>query len=151
MCIDTNLMCIIVLHQNAEDTMALSPVLAYIIQRLTCDRHADTVLPLSFRLCMANVLISTCQKISSSAKPLFARKMLPAVIHSIEVDNSNSGLPLLIFRKITYNHLLFLVPTKSRLYFRFYTTIYTPLTYGLTIMTCGQRMNKCLFFFIKNQ
>lgn len=103
MCIDTNLMCIIVLHQNAEDTMALSPVLAYIIQRLKCDRHADTVLPLSFRLCMANVLISTCQKISSSAKPLFARKMLPAVIHSIEVDNSNSGLPLLIFRKFHVN------------------------------------------------
>ncbi|KAJ8638025.1 hypothetical protein MRB53_012292 [Persea americana] len=74
-----------------EGTVAVGSVLAYIIQRLTCDGHADTalptepLLPLSFRLCMANVLISTCQKISSSAKPLFARRMLPALIHSIEI------------------------------------------------------------------
>lgn len=85
-------------------------VLAYIIQRLTCDGCADTalptesLLPLSFRLCMANVLISTCQKISSSAKPLFARRMLPALIHSIEVDNSDSQVGIsnaTIFGKIS--------------------------------------------------
>ncbi|MFS8002117.1 putative armadillo-like helical protein [Helianthus anomalus] len=38
---------------------------------------------LSFRLCMANVLISACQKISDSAKKLFASKILQRIIHSV--------------------------------------------------------------------
>lgn len=41
--------------------------------------------PLPFRLCMANVLISACQKIGDSGKKRFARKTIPAVINSIEV------------------------------------------------------------------
>ncbi|KAI3811705.1 hypothetical protein L1987_21434 [Smallanthus sonchifolius] len=38
---------------------------------------------LSFRLCMANVLISACQKISYSGKKSFATKILQRIIHSI--------------------------------------------------------------------
>ncbi|KAB1222327.1 hypothetical protein CJ030_MR2G002032 [Morella rubra] len=42
-------------------------------------------LQLAFRLCMANVLISACQKISDSGKKPFARKVLPCLIGSVEV------------------------------------------------------------------
>ncbi|XP_058112006.1 uncharacterized protein LOC131255324 [Magnolia sinica] len=42
-------------------------------------------IPLSFRLCMANVLISACQKISSSGKHAFARRALPELIRTVEV------------------------------------------------------------------
>ncbi|GLT96071.1 hypothetical protein SLE2022_137200 [Rubroshorea leprosula] len=44
----------------------------------------DTIF-LSFRLCMANVLISACQKISDSGKKSFAQKVLPHLIRSVEV------------------------------------------------------------------
>lgn len=40
---------------------------------------------LAFRLCMANVLISACQKIPDSGKKPFARKALPRLIRSAEV------------------------------------------------------------------
>ncbi|XP_068472722.1 uncharacterized protein [Phaseolus vulgaris] len=39
---------------------------------------------LSFRLCMGNVLISTCQKISESCKKPFAAQVLPFLLHSLE-------------------------------------------------------------------
>ncbi|VVB06055.1 unnamed protein product [Arabis nemorensis] len=42
-------------------------------------------LPIPFRLCMANVLISACQKIPESAKKTFARKGLPPLVHSLKV------------------------------------------------------------------
>ncbi|XP_076905850.1 uncharacterized protein LOC143561739 isoform X2 [Bidens hawaiensis] len=38
---------------------------------------------LSFRLCMANVLISACQKILDSGKKLFASKIMQHIIHSV--------------------------------------------------------------------
>nr|XP_029117568.1 uncharacterized protein LOC105034833 isoform X4 [Elaeis guineensis] len=37
-----------------------------------------------FRLCMANVLISACLKVSNSGKSLFACKVLPSVIYAVE-------------------------------------------------------------------
>lgn len=40
--------------------------------------------PIPFRICMANVLISACQKIPESAKKAFARKALPPLVHSLE-------------------------------------------------------------------
>ncbi|XP_042514637.1 uncharacterized protein LOC122089182 isoform X2 [Macadamia integrifolia] len=40
--------------------------------------------PLSFRLCMANVVISACQKISSASKKPFAQRIVPILIHSVE-------------------------------------------------------------------
>ncbi|KAF7819009.1 armadillo/beta-catenin-like repeat protein [Senna tora] len=41
-------------------------------------------LSLPFRLCMANVLISACQKISNSGRKPFAAQVLPSLIHSVE-------------------------------------------------------------------
>ena len=41
--------------------------------------------PLSFRLCMGNVLISACQKISDPCKKHFAAQVLPSLLHSLEV------------------------------------------------------------------
>lgn len=40
--------------------------------------------PIPFRICMANVLISACQKIPESAKKTFARNALPPLVHSLE-------------------------------------------------------------------
>ncbi|KAJ4979551.1 hypothetical protein NE237_010331 [Protea cynaroides] len=77
-------------------------VLTYVIQRLVNDNsefvpytklggegvlvgNTSDHVPLSFRLCMANVLISACQKISSVSKKLFARRVVPILIHSVEV------------------------------------------------------------------
>ncbi|KAI7743189.1 hypothetical protein M8C21_012206 [Ambrosia artemisiifolia] len=71
------------------------PFQAYVLDRLTFDEHnrnSSNWEPLnqmsekqllSFRLCMANVLISACQKISDSAKKSFASKILQRIIHSI--------------------------------------------------------------------
>lgn len=42
--------------------------------------------PLSFRLCMGNVLISTCQKISESCKKRFVAQVLPFLFNSLEVS-----------------------------------------------------------------
>ena len=41
--------------------------------------------PAPFRLCMANVLISACQKISDDGKNPLAKTILPCLIDSVEV------------------------------------------------------------------
>ncbi|KAL6505989.1 hypothetical protein OROHE_022708 [Orobanche hederae] len=63
-------------------------VLAYVINQLTSesdgvDRMDEPNMRLSFRLCMANVLISACKKIPDTGKKSFARKILPCVIRSV--------------------------------------------------------------------
>ncbi|KAL3637259.1 hypothetical protein CASFOL_019558 [Castilleja foliolosa] len=72
-------------------------VLAYVINQLTShegdiffesdesDSTIEATNRLSFRLCMANVLISTCKKISDAGKKPFIRKVLPCVIRSVGV------------------------------------------------------------------
>lgn len=45
----------------------------------------EVPVPLSYYLCMANVLISACQKISDSGKKPFARRTLPRLIRAVEV------------------------------------------------------------------
>ncbi|XP_045793361.1 uncharacterized protein LOC123888366 isoform X3 [Trifolium pratense] len=42
--------------------------------------------PLTFRLCMGNVLISTCQKISESYKKHFAGLLLPFLLHYLKFE-----------------------------------------------------------------
>lgn len=49
------------------------------------DNRSDNSTPLTFRLCMANVLISACQKLSDSQKKRFAQKILPHLIGFVEV------------------------------------------------------------------
>nr|GMC79393.1 uncharacterized protein LOC109150918 isoform X1 [Ipomoea batatas] len=67
----------------------------YVTQQLTCDEPDTLPLKLgteeketahrSFRLCMANVLISACQKIPDSDKKALVSKILPRVIRSVKV------------------------------------------------------------------
>ncbi|KAM7524534.1 hypothetical protein LguiA_014436 [Lonicera macranthoides] len=75
---------------------------AYVVHQLTRDRKElvpsakfgtenmfEGTLSLSFRLCMANVLISACQKVSENGRKPFAKKILPLLIRSIWVINES--------------------------------------------------------------
>lgn len=86
------------LAQNAGNDVSGNSALAYVIHQLTNDKREvsdseisdeenklDAPVRLSFRLCMANTLISACQKISDSGKKSFARIILPNLIRSVEV------------------------------------------------------------------
>ncbi|TKY62599.1 hypothetical protein E2542_SST12457 [Spatholobus suberectus] len=55
------------------------------------DENSELVaaVPLSFRLCMGNVLISTCQKISESCKKPFAAQVIPFLLHSLEFETKS--------------------------------------------------------------
>ncbi|XP_028774436.1 uncharacterized protein LOC114731438 isoform X1 [Neltuma alba] len=49
------------------------------------DNYASAAaVPLPFRLCMANVLISACQKVPKSCTNQFAALVLPPLLHSVE-------------------------------------------------------------------
>lgn len=73
---------------------------ALISSELDGRNRAETARPLSFRLCMANVLISACQKISSSGKKPFARKVLPSVLQAAGVIEEPD-------MRVAYNQVLF--------------------------------------------
>lgn len=84
---------------NAGDASSGNSVLTYVINKLIQDNHqpvlssnlddvkcsSEVPVPLSFYMCMANVLISACQKILDSGKKPFVRKTLPCLIHSVKV------------------------------------------------------------------
>ncbi|KAL0714674.1 hypothetical protein Bca4012_021653 [Brassica carinata] len=82
------------LRTTGKDTSGASSdsVLDYTIHCLIEDRSepdtnhyvGEKPFPIPFRLCMANVLISACQKIHESAKKTFARKALPPLVHSLK-------------------------------------------------------------------
>ncbi|XP_021814522.1 uncharacterized protein LOC110757258 [Prunus avium] len=81
------------------DASSGNSVLTYVINKLIQDNHqpvlssnlddvkcsSEVPVPLSFYMCMANVLISACQKILDSGKKPFVRKTLPCLIHSVKV------------------------------------------------------------------
>lgn len=86
------------LRQSFQASALGSSVLTFVIANLANDKfEADFSLgpvedselkisiPVSVRLCMANVLISTCQKISEAGKKTFAKRTLPQIIHLTEV------------------------------------------------------------------
>ena len=88
------------INQNSGDASSRNAVLDHVIDQLTSDKnelvstsqldgevHTSTAapLPLPFRLCMANVLISACQKISDSGKKRCAKRVLPRLIPLVEV------------------------------------------------------------------
>ncbi|KAH9296478.1 hypothetical protein KI387_040066, partial [Taxus chinensis] len=52
------------------------------------DDGQKTSIPMTFRLCMANVLISACQKISRSGKSLLSSMTLPALIDFVRVSDN---------------------------------------------------------------
>lgn len=76
-----------------------SPTLNYVISQLMHGKHefmsppklnsktyiSESSFPLPFRICMANTLISACQKISDIGREPFAQMTLPHLVHSIEV------------------------------------------------------------------
>ncbi|CAH8362130.1 unnamed protein product [Eruca vesicaria subsp. sativa] len=81
---------------NTSDASSDS-VLDYTIHCLSEDRSDYSSMPesigakpfpIQFRICMANVLISACQKIPVSAKKTFARKALPPLVHSLKFISS---------------------------------------------------------------
>ncbi|CAJ1911035.1 unnamed protein product [Sphenostylis stenocarpa] len=49
----------------------------------------DAAVSLPFRLCMGNVLISTCQKISEFCKKPFAAQVIPFLFHSLELETKS--------------------------------------------------------------
>ncbi|XP_061373685.1 uncharacterized protein LOC133316013 isoform X2 [Gastrolobium bilobum] len=80
-----------------ESAAAGNSVVTYVINRFLNDKKEQSELgdensefvasvPLSFRLCMGNVLISTSQKISESCKKHFAAQVLPSLLHSLEFE-----------------------------------------------------------------
>ncbi|KAK1267258.1 hypothetical protein QJS04_geneDACA016380 [Acorus gramineus] len=72
--------------ESSQDVAVESSVLTYTIQQLTSDKMSENAAcPLPFRLCMANVLISACQKVSSLGKHSLARRILPALLQSVKV------------------------------------------------------------------
>ncbi|EEF35634.1 conserved hypothetical protein [Ricinus communis] len=83
---------------DSGKSTAGNSALAYVIHQLANDKNEVSVsslniencefeatIPCSLRLCMANALISACQKISDSGKKSFARRSLPNLIHSVEM------------------------------------------------------------------
>lgn len=84
--------------QNSGGVISGRSILAVVIDNLTNDEGKTgftselvedtahkTHFSVSFRLCMANVLISTCQKLPESVKKAFAQKTLPRLIHLSQV------------------------------------------------------------------
>ncbi|XVF56100.1 hypothetical protein PTKIN_Ptkin06aG0089800 [Pterospermum kingtungense] len=70
-----------VIHQLINDKSEVNP--GSKLHGENCEIEAP--IPISFRLCMANVLISACQKISDDDKKPLAKMILPCLIHSVEV------------------------------------------------------------------
>ncbi|KAL2320785.1 hypothetical protein Fmac_029754 [Flemingia macrophylla] len=78
-------------------------ILTYVIKQFLNDKNEQTstrefgdenseylaAVPLSFRLCMGNVLISTCQKISESCKKHFAAQVISLLLHSLESETQS--------------------------------------------------------------
>ncbi|KAK7275381.1 hypothetical protein RIF29_16497 [Crotalaria pallida] len=73
-------------------------VVSYVINQFFNDKESTSTpelgdesvvaVPLSFRVCMGNVLISACQKISESCKKQFA-EVLPSVLHSVKFEKKS--------------------------------------------------------------
>lgn len=90
-------------YSDKGNTSTRSTVHTYVIRQLTCDQNEyissskmivkshmfEATLASSFRLCMANVLISACQKISDFGRKPFAQKTLPQIIRSVGVMNDS--------------------------------------------------------------
>ncbi|CAH9105580.1 unnamed protein product [Cuscuta epithymum] len=102
-----------------------SSVWNYVIQQLTCDNPDKLPLKLgtqekamahiSFRLCMANVLISVCQKVPDSGKKALIFKILPHIIHSVKVitDSDIRSACIQIIFSVVYHLKSAVLPYSS--------------------------------------
>ncbi|OIV92331.1 hypothetical protein TanjilG_10541 [Lupinus angustifolius] len=77
-------------------------VITYVIKRFVNDKEITSApelgdescefvgaVPLSFRLCLGNALISACQKISESCKKQFAAQVIPFLLNSLEFEKKS--------------------------------------------------------------
>ncbi|XP_073287340.1 uncharacterized protein [Primulina huaijiensis] len=81
-------------RKHSGDSAHRGSVLLYVINQLTDDKKfpfesdggdwkSEGTTHLSFRLCMANVLISACQKTSATEKKPYVKKILPRVLRAV--------------------------------------------------------------------
>ncbi|KAM7263746.1 hypothetical protein ACFE04_001429 [Oxalis oulophora] len=77
---------VLVKDSSPENGVSSNSVLSYVIHRLIDNK--TKFIPLSFCLCMANVLISTCQKIPATNKKRFAKNALPLIIRSAKATKN---------------------------------------------------------------
>ncbi|XP_042048334.1 uncharacterized protein LOC121794300 isoform X1 [Salvia splendens] len=105
-------------------------VIAYVINQLTDDKepiHAESTgvvgredaatCLLTFRLCMANVLISACQKIPETGKKSYAKRITPRVIRSIKVvkDAEIRAACIQVLFTVAYNLKSLILPYSKDL------------------------------------
>ncbi|XP_070052827.1 uncharacterized protein [Nicotiana tomentosiformis] len=109
------------------DSVAKGSVCSYVIHHLVCDE--DTIISLkldrdevpkahiSFRLCMANVLISACQKVPRASKKPFVSKILPRILHSIKeiADSEVRSACIQVFFSMVYHLKSLVLPYSSDL------------------------------------
>nr|XP_033517634.1 uncharacterized protein LOC104117975 isoform X5 [Nicotiana tomentosiformis] len=110
-----------------RDSVAKGSVCSYVIHHLVCDE--DTIISLkldrdevpkahiSFRLCMANVLISACQKVPRASKKPFVSKILPRILHSIKeiADSEVRSACIQVFFSMVYHLKSLVLPYSSDL------------------------------------
>ncbi|KAL6987105.1 hypothetical protein U1Q18_012862 [Sarracenia purpurea var. burkii] len=114
----------------SPDATVRNSIVCYVIDQLTRDKYRivcsstmandgmhEASLSLSFRLCMANVLISACQKISDPGKKPFAQKILPHLIQSIWVVTQSEirAACVEVFFSAVYHLKSFILPYASDL------------------------------------
>ncbi|XP_060206681.1 uncharacterized protein LOC132634681 isoform X3 [Lycium barbarum] len=110
---------------SSGDSVTKSSVCSYVIHELVCDEDISVKLGrnevakahLSFRLCMANVLISACQKVPNAIKKPYVSKVLPRVLHSVEdiVDPEVRSACIQVFFSMVYHLKSLVLPYSSNL------------------------------------
>lgn len=110
---------------SSGDSLTKGSVCSYVIHHLVCDEDMSVKLGrnevvkshLSFRLCMANVLISACQKVPCASRRAFVSKILPRVLHSVEeIANSEvRSACIQVFFSMVYHLKSLILPYSSNL------------------------------------
>ncbi|CAL5356438.1 unnamed protein product [Camellia sinensis] len=104
---------------SSRDAAMRDSVRSYVIHQLTRDKDCtyEASISMSFVLCMANVLISACQKIPDSCKRPFAREILPRLIQSVEVmmESEYRAACLQVFFSAVYHLKSTILPYTSDL------------------------------------
>ncbi|KAL1549976.1 hypothetical protein AAHA92_17995 [Salvia divinorum] len=105
-------------------------VIAYVIKQLTDDKepiHVESIgvvgkedaaaRLLTFRLCMANVLISACQKIPETGKKSYAKRITARIIRSIKVvtDAEIRAACIQVLFTVAYNLKSLMLPYSKDL------------------------------------
>ncbi|KAK4343712.1 hypothetical protein RND71_036806 [Anisodus tanguticus] len=110
---------------SSGNSVAKDTVCSYVIHHLVCDEDIYVKLGrdevakahLCFRLCMANVLISACQKVPRASKKPFVSKILPCVLHSVEeiADSEVRSACIQVFFSMVYHLKSLVLPYSSDL------------------------------------